>query len=69
MQVMCRNGLCYVRTSFNHADTSDCLVSYFLLPYVADDFGYICLDKRQRELVNIVDTFQAQHGDKSCATP
>ena len=36
---------------------------------VADDFGYICLDKGKRKLVNVVDTFQAQHGDKSRATP
>ena len=36
---------------------------------VADDFGYVCLDKGKRELVNVVDTFQAQRGDKSRATP
>ena len=36
---------------------------------VVDDFGYICLDKGKRKLVNVVDTFQAQHGDKSRATP
>ena len=35
---------------------------------VVDDFGYICLDKGKRESVNVVDGFQAQHGDKSCAT-
>ena len=36
---------------------------------VADDFGYECLDKGKRKLVNVVDTFQAQRGDKSRATP
>ena len=36
---------------------------------VVDDFGYICLDKGKRKLVNVVDTFQAQCGDKSRATP
>ena len=36
---------------------------------VADDFGYVCLDKGKRKLVNVVDTFQAQRGDKSRATP
>ena len=35
---------------------------------VADDFGYVCLDKGKRELVNIVDGFQAQRRDKSHAT-
>ena len=35
---------------------------------VADDFGYVCLDKGKRKLVNVVDGFQAQRGDKSCAT-
>ena len=35
---------------------------------VADDFGYVCLDKGKRKLVNIVDGFQAQRGDKSRAT-
>ena len=38
-------------------------------PYVADDFGYVYLDKGKIKLVNIVDTFQAQRGDKSRATP
>ena len=36
---------------------------------VADDFGYVCLDKGKRKLVNVVDTFQAQRGAKSRATP
>ena len=36
---------------------------------VADDFGYVYLDKGKRKLVNVVDTFQAQHRDKSRATP
>ena len=36
---------------------------------VADNFGYVCLDKGKRELVNVVDTFQAQRGAKSRATP
>ena len=40
MRVMCRSGLCYVRTSFNHADTLDCLVSYFLLPYTKAHVQY-----------------------------
>ena len=35
---------------------------------VADDFGYVCLDKGKRKLVNVVDGFQAQRGDKSRAT-
>ena len=36
---------------------------------VADDFGYVCLDKGKRMLVNVVDGFQAQRGDKSRAMP
>ena len=35
---------------------------------VADDFGYVCLDKGKRKLVNVVDGFQAQRRDKSRAT-
>ena len=35
---------------------------------VADDFGYVCLDKGKRKLVNVVDGFQAQRGDKSRTT-
>ena len=35
---------------------------------VADDFGYVCLDKGKRKLVNVIDGFQAQCGDKSRAT-
>ena len=37
--------------------------------YVADDFGYKCLDKGKRKLVNVIDGFQAQRGDKSRAMP
>ena len=37
-------------------------------PSVADDFGYVCLDKGKRKLVNVVDTSQAQRRDKSRAT-
>ena len=36
---------------------------------VADDFGYVCLDKGKTWSVNVVDGFQAQRGDKSHATP
>ena len=38
------------------------------MQYVADDFGYVCLDKGKRRLVNVVEGFQAQRGDKSRAT-
>ena len=35
---------------------------------VVDDFSYDMPGQRQKKLVNIVDGFQAQCGDKSCAT-
>ena len=31
-------------------------VKTFKNDFVADDFGYVCLDKGKRELVNVVDT-------------